>query len=169
MHLTNSQKALLALYRGAADIGELRYRTLLDHHAGVLSARDGGWTQSAFDQVMSALETILEERITAGEVPDPRQTASKIRSLTYWRRRLPNMGRANSRHLHKIRELWAILRQQDHHLHGATDAYLLAMASRTAARPVPDLHLLTDREAANLIEALKDRLAYAYRPAHSTS
>lgn len=156
--LTNKQKALIHIYADAADLNDPTYRGILADGAGCHSAADQEFGQAGFDRVMAALESMLWTRVASGAVPRPLGNPW-IRSERYWRDRAGGRGLINSRQLHAIEALWHRLGEW---LPDQADrAYLLGMARKAAGSNVPDLIKLRLEEAGWLIDALRDRLAYA--------
>lgn len=158
MAWTNHQKALLQLYRRSARLPDLPYRGLLHEVAGVRTSTHRGLTQYHYDQVMARIEGLLDCRIAEGLCPPP--ASPRIANLHYWRNRLPRVGAANTRQIHRLYDLWRTLRPilPDNQ---RTDGYLLAVASRACGSPIAALTSLTASQAGLLLEALKDRLAHA--------
>lgn len=167
--LQNGQLGIVHMYAGYARTGEALFRDILKTHAGVTSCKK--LTQSTFEQVMAVLETILEQRIQAGTIPDPRANPkAKCQNLRYWRDRLPPTGMANSRQRHQIQQLWSLLRDyipSDQR----SDAYLAGIAQQATGTPSATLlHegrinwlVLTSNHSGLLIEALKDILRRAVK------
>lgn len=164
--LSRSQKALLHIYKAAADLPDHQYRDILRRHAGVPSAADHRITQAGFESAMAALEAALFDRVRAGLVPDPTIGANRyIHSEEYWRNKIAARGAINSRQLWKIDQLWTLL--LDYLPEDARNqAYFRGIIKQSTKRHL-DLYELTNLQAGHLIDALKDRLAHALsgRPA----
>jgi len=162
------QKGLVHLYKNRAKLSEPTYRGILRSKAGVNSCADPSFSQSGFDAVMAAIETILFHRVDAGEISNPIGTVRQIRDPYYWRNRLPKSRGINSRQLHRIEQLWAQLKEwlPDHH---CSRDYLLGIAHKSTNRRIDGLNQLQKHEAAHLIDALTDRLAYAIRTETTTA
>lgn len=163
-----SQKMLLHVYAGAARLSDPTYRNYLAAAAGVNSAADPSMSQSGFEAAMAALETVLFQRVAAGEVPDPRGRNRYIRSEFYWRDKLPKAGLINSRQAHRIEGLWIALCNwlppEQRNLE-----YLGRIVRKATGKRDPGITALTDREAGCLIDALKDRIAHAIRAIETES
>ena len=198
--MTPKEKALLHIYPQLARISEADRRNMLQRSAGVVSAGDPALTQTGFERAMALYETVLWDRVDRGLAPDPRACpvcsrvmkpgragmgecpegcgARKVYawSRDYWRKKLPSSGQANSRCIHKLRQLWAIIMDylpEDQR----TDAYLAGIlyhAQPARHRPespksmlesggVMAWQRLTMTQSLVGIEALKDRLSYAVR------
>ena len=158
----NSQKALIHIYKNAAQLPEQTYRDLLLRIAGVPSAADRRFSQGAFDHVMAALETVLFQRVHARQVPDPRRSVRRIGKEYYWRERCPATGYANSRQVNRIMQLWTQLTEFLPDGQCAPD-YLARVVHKATGRHVPGLQHLKSNEAGHIIDALKDRLSYAIK------
>lgn len=158
MSIARTQKMLLHEYARAAHLNDPTYRNYLRAHAGVKSAADRAMSQSGFEATMAALETVLFQRVAAGEIPSPLGVSRYIRAEFYWRKKLPQTGFINSRQAHKINELWASL--TGHLPPGqSSGAYLAGIILKATGRDVGFLSL-TQPEAASLIDALQNRLAH---------
>jgi hypothetical protein len=158
--IDRKQKMLLHLYADAAGLSDPAYRDQLRHAAGVASAADRTMSQTGFERAMAGLETVLFFRVDAGEVPNPIGRSRWIRSRNYWRGRLPKQGMLNSRHAHRIEQLWNLLQdylpEEHRHLN-----YLAGIIRKATGKRDPGYTSLTASEAECLINALKDRLAHA--------
>jgi hypothetical protein len=161
--ISNREKGLLHIYRQAAGLSEATYRNVLRQAAGVSSAADRRMNQAGFEAAMAELETMLFSRVDAGAVEDPIGRSKHIFRRDYWRGRLPRRGHITSRQAMMIRTTWArlceFLPQGE-----CTEAYLHGILGKSVGREVA-IEALTAREAACLIDALRDRLAYAIRGA----
>ena len=161
----NRQKMLIHIYKEAAELTEAYYRELLVRHAGYRSAAAKSFPQHGFDLVMAALETVLFDRVDQGIVPDPIGSNRHIRSRDYWRGRLVQTGMINTRQLHQITALWNQLAPMigfaDPNAPNAMH-YIMRIVCRSIGREIVGLESLSLSEASNLIDALKDRLSYAY-------
>ncbi len=165
--LAPGQLGIVHMYAQYARTGEALFREILKTHAGVISTKK--LTQSSFEQVMAVLETLLEQRIQACAIPDPRTNPkAKCQNLRYWRDRLPPTGMANSRQRHQIQQLWALL--QDYlPAEQRSDSYLAGIAQQATGSPAATLlHegrinwlALSSNHSGLLIEALKDILRRA--------
>ena len=184
--IKNSQKGLLHIYPDYAELSDPDRRNVLAEKAGVASSADRQMTQAGFEKAMAAYEAILWHRVDEGIVADPRdcrRCASRMLrgrkkdycpacgehrkvyawSRTHWRDKLPDAGQANSRQLHKVRELWGLLTdflpEQK-----CNERYLGAIAAKACGRAAPILlHNLSRHQAHLTIEALKDRLRHAVK------
>jgi len=165
MAISNRQKAILHIYKAAAALSEPTYRNYLRTYGGVQSSADPRLSQSGFDSIMAALETILWQRVDLGSVPDPRARGRKIASTHYWRSRCPDNGLINNRQLHCIEQLWSQLTEflPDEQ---CSDVYLRGIARKATGQEVGSLFILAHKSAGLLIEALKDRLAWSIRSAN---
>ena len=161
--IDNRQKALLHIYKDAADLRDHTYRDLLQRHSGCRSAADKMFSQAGFEEAMAALETILFDRVARGIVPDPIANGHRhIRKATHWRDRLPARGYINSRQVHRITDLWQTLLSYlppDKQ----TDAYFGRIITRATGKSDLGVGALTSHQAGMVINALKDRLTYAIR------
>jgi hypothetical protein len=156
--ISNAEKRMLHVYARAGRIPEAQYRGILRARAGVASAADPDMTHAGCDAALAALEAALWDRVQRGAVPDPRPH-KYIRDPYHYRRRNPGRGMVNSRHMHKIRQLWALL--QDYLPPDRRGAdYLAGIVAHASGRPLCEMGLsaLTAAEAHHTIEALKDRL-----------
>lgn len=159
--ICKKQKALLHIYRDAAGISDPSYRAILRSKAGVNSSAAPGMTQSGFEHAMAALETVLWQRHAAGEIPDPRARSRWIAAEYYWRGKLPTRNRVNTRQLYQLDRLWNQLREflpDDQ----CTPDYLSRIITKATGRPCL-VHELSAHHAGMVIDALRDRLAYAIR------
>ena len=158
--IQSSQKRLLHIYAHAAGLSDPTYRNHLVQAAGVSSAADPNLTQSGFESAMASLETVLFQRVAAGEVPDPRGRSRYILEEYYWRNKLPRSGLINSRQAHRIESIWQQLCQwlpaENRNLE-----YLGGIVRKSTGKRDPGYTALTSYQAANLIDALQDRLSYA--------
>ena len=162
MSWTRKQIVALQIYRRAAGLADGDYRALIESVCGrgVRSSRDPTLTQYEYDHVMAHIEAKLEYRIREGFVPPPPRR--RIRDLRYWRNRLPRKGGMNSRQRHRILALWEELRPRLPESARCMQ-YLAGIAEQASGYRVHDFWELRAFQAALLIEALKDRLAYAIR------
>jgi hypothetical protein len=161
--ITHRQKFLIHHYPRAAGISDATYRRVLATCAGVRSAADDAFAQDGFERCMAAFETMLAERVAQGIVQSPVGRDRHILSLSYWRRRLPHDGCANSRQIRRLRQLWDLLSDvlpsEDR-----SHEYLLRIATRAIGKAAPpDMTQWSATEAGWVMDALTDRLAYAYR------
>jgi hypothetical protein len=161
------QKALIHIYKAAAGLNDPAYRDLLRRHSGCVSAADRVFSQAAFDQVMAALETVLFDRVRRGEIENPIGGSRWIYQELYWRKRLATgRGRINTRQFHVIRDLWYELAPRIGFPEPDGDpalTYLVGIVRKGSGRSRAGLESLSSNEASRLIDALKDRLAYAVR------
>lgn len=187
--ISDREKALLHIYPALADIGEEERRNTMMRLANVYSTKQKALTQQHFEIIMAEFEAVLWLKVEAGTVPDPRSCRKCGRRLQrldhgvgicragherrkvyaweehYWRDRLPQAGRANTRQIHKIKQLWELLTDfLDEDLRD--DKYLAKLLSSDTSRVLSgsgqvDWKKVTAREAHNCIEALKDRLQYS--------
>jgi len=163
--LNRTQKIIIHEYSRAARLSDPAYRDILHARAGVGSAADKDFSQSGFDQVMAALETVLFERVDRGEVPDPLGHSRYIRAERYWRDRLDTHGRINSRQYHRIMQLWTQLGEWMPDNQRNT-GYLAGIVCHATGKPDVGVTALTSGQAWCVIEALKDRLAHAIKQAN---
>jgi len=159
MAWTNRQKGIVKTYQRYAGMADPEYRALLHEITGATSSRDTHLCQFHFDCVMPLLEIrahLAETNgCTAGRKP------ANLTDWYYWRDRSPARGKASTRELWKIAQLWDLLTP---HLpeSARTHQYLCAIAAHAIGhRQVEHLHELTIAQAGMLIEALFDRLAHA--------
>ena len=154
------EKALVHIYKAAAKLDDEEYREILFDATGARSAADRGLTQAEFEMAMASLEARLEYAINNGMVERPKK--GRIRNLNYWRDRLPReTGRITDRQLNLICRL---LKDLEPHVSAIQneDAYLAGMVKKaTGAGTHDNVIELKVQEASALIDALKDRLAYA--------
>jgi hypothetical protein len=155
-----SQKSLPHIYASAARLSDPAYRDQLRHAAGVSSCSDPKFTQSGWENVMAALETVLFMRVHAGEVPNPIGRSRYILTEFYWRHRLPREGMINSRQAYKIQDLWTRLQEYLPEEHRNL-VYLGGIIRKSTGKTDPGFTCLTGAEAESLINALKDRFAHA--------
>lgn len=162
MSWTNSQKGLIKSYQRYAGMADPDYRALLHQYAGATSSRDKHLTQYHFDVIMPLIETRAHLAETNGAARGRRP--SKLSNWYYWRDRSPARGKASTRELWKIKQLWETLQpllpesERGH-------AYVCGIAGHATGKKVEHLHELTVGQALSLIEALKDRLSHAMRRA----
>lgn len=133
MKLDRSSIAFLHAYPKLAKMSEMDRRDVLRRKTGCASAGDDGFFKHTFEAAMAAYETILWQRVEAGDVPDPRACSKCGRRMVrrqggygecpegcekrkvmaweqrYWRRNITGPGMASSSQVNKIRELWAML------------------------------------------------------------
>jgi hypothetical protein len=164
--IQNRQKFLLHHYARAAGLSDPAYRSILRRYAGVTSAAHKAFSQSGFDRVMAALETTLFDRVNRGEAPDPLGADRWIHSEFYWRGRLPDNNYVNARQALCIRELWEALQSSLPPEH-RTIAYLAGIIHKATGKQNVGYAALTSSEAGALIDALRDRLAWAAEPQSS--
>ncbi len=154
------QIKLIHIYKHAAGLSQPAYRQILRTHAGVFSSADPDMSQSGFELVMAALETILWQRVDTADAPPPKSRF--ITSRWRWRERLPAPGKINSRQYRKIMQQWNQLAEflppgQ------ATPAYFAGIVSHATGRPDLGASALTSAQAGMVIDALTDRLNHAIR------
>lgn len=197
MKLDGKQIAILHAYPKLAGLSEPDRRDVMRRHSGCASASEDLWEQHTFENAMAAFETILWTRVATGVCKDPRLCRQCGRRLVrlqhgygecpegcekrkvyswdmnYWRSKVTMPGVANSRLVHKVRELWAMLCDYlpaDER----TDRYLHGIIEQATNRASPLLILggqiqwdrLSPEEANFAIEALKDRLRNAVKDGH---
>jgi len=161
------QNIVLQTYRRAAGLEDAGYRRILRENAGVNSSKSPDLTQSGYDLVMSAIETVLWQRVDLGEVPDPLKTpGSIIRSRNYWRRRNPDPARINSRQIYKIEQVWNDL-CRFLPVEKRNAGYFAAIVRKAVARSDVGVSALSSSDARLVVEALKDRLRHAVRNANT--
>lgn len=160
MNLDHAQIIIMQIYRRAANLTIADYRDILRRHSGCVSSRDNAWTQTAFEETMAAVETVLWSRVDSGSVPDPRGHIRQIRDEFYWRKRRSQPGMINSRQYHLIQRLWSDLVQLLPPDQRST-RYCAAIVSRATGKRDIGVTALTSSEAAAVIDALRDRLNYA--------
>lgn len=163
------EKALLHIYADAAGLNDATYRSYLRSAAGVDSAASPSFTQAGFEAAMASLETVLFQRVEAGEVPDPRGRSRYIQEEFYWRKKLPRKGGITTRQAHQIESLWSQLCQFLPEDARSSDyqARIVARATGQSADHASGTSLLRAHEAANLIDALTDRLSHAIKAARA--
>jgi hypothetical protein len=160
---TNRQKGIVKTYQRYAGLADPEYRALLHEQTGATSSRDAHLTQYHFDAFMPRLEIRAHLAETNGLAVG--RKPAKLSNWYYWRDRSPERGKASSRELWKVTNLWDSLL---HHLPETQrcHAYLCALAAHACGqRKVEHLHELTIGQCGMLIEALKDRLTHALRRA----
>lgn len=149
----SNEKKLIHQYARAAKLTDAEYRDILEFESGKRSTADPEFTHTDTDHVLVALETVLWERIRKGVVRQPKQ----IRNEFHFRHKYGGAAdTASPRQLHRIDQLWC---QLSEFLETSTPDYLMGItfkATGVANRPGQ----LTRHQAAQLIQALKDRLAY---------
>lgn len=163
---SNRQKYMVHLYAGSAALSDAEYRRILvticgPRKDGSRSAADRDLTQWCFDQVMARIEGRLDWAIQEGLVPPP--APKRIPDLWHWRKRLVKPGAMTTRQDRRIKDLWSELCPNLPDT-ARSPQYLLAIASKACGLGIESLDHLTDWQAARLIDALQDRLAYATRP-----
>jgi len=161
---TPRQFGIIHKYAKAARLDEASYRSLLKEATGRPSSK--GMTNAQFDLAMAAIEGALFARVAAGKCPDP----DWIPNEYHWRQRLPAAGYANTRLIHRLRELWALLCD---YLPDADrcDAYLAGIIRQATGRehhaPLVDGRLtwtaIPSTSASLAITALQDRLLHAVK------
>lgn len=160
--LKPEQIKVIHIYKSTAGLSTPAYRELLRARAGVYSSVDEDFTQSSFEHVMAALETVVFDRVDRGEISDPIGFNRWIRDRFYWRNRLPAVGRINSRQFALINRLWNQLseflpREQ------CTAQYLSGIIFKSTGKHDVGASALNSNQASALIDALRDRLSYAIR------
>ena len=157
--LRNRQKLLLHIYARAARLDDPSYRNVLREFAGVSSARDPNFSQSAFERCMASLERTLFDRVADGMVPDPRPCPLTF-SDGYWASKIPDQGKITTRQAFRISQLWAALASRLPP-EKREPSYLLGIAAHAVRGSVPSLDSLSSWAADRLIDALKDRIRSA--------
>ena len=213
MPLTKREKGFTHIYATLARLSTQERRRVLVDTVGVYSARQ--LTQAKYETLMARLEEVLWDRVAAGLAPDPRLCTICRRPLkpvsggrgacpegcqvrkvyawkrTYWRDKLPDAGKANTRELFMLRRVWTLL--QDYIPEAdRTPRYLAGIIAHTTAGSPPtsaprrggrravgadpatttaadyltpdgqlDWASVPARAATATIEALKDRLNHA--------
>jgi hypothetical protein len=139
-------------YRKFAKLSETEARAILHEITGVMHESSPDLTQQQFEHVMSALETALEEAVTAG-----RAKLSDGVDLRYWRGRLTG-SMATSRQLREIETTWqelsGYLSEEKR-----TQEYLQGIICQAAGRK-PGKFAMTVFVAKSAIDALKRKLDY---------
>jgi len=166
--INRRQKFLVHHYARAARLEDPTYRNTLRACAGVRSCADKSMSQAGFEEVMAALEAAIFDRAERGIVPDPVAEHDRyITSRDYWRRKLPDKGRINSRQLRLIDQLWMRL-AEFLPAEQYTPDYLARIIHKSTGRDGGIPANLTRREAGHLIDALSDRLNHAFRDTPET-
>jgi hypothetical protein len=191
--MKKQQLYLMHEYPRLARLSEPERRDLLKRKTGVASCADPSIKQRDFEVFMAAAETLLWRHVHDGEIPDPRTCCGKalIRnprdwrrgrcpacgrdrrvccwSETYWRDKQIRPGLASTRQIHRLRNLWDLLK--DYLGPQPTDAYLACIIAKSAGRRLELLDTdqklmwneLPSWSAHMAIEALQDRLKYAVK------
>ena len=161
MAWSKRQKYLVHLYPALAGLSDAQRRDVLRTVTGYASAANRRLTQRDFDRVMAHYEALLDYRIQEGFVERPPR--KKVSNLHYWRDRLRDPGEMTTRQRWKMFELWKMLKE---YLppEQRTLEYLAAIAAKATGQHVNSIFDLQAWQAGLVIEALKDRLAYAVRP-----
>jgi hypothetical protein len=159
-----TQKALIHIYKAAANLPDHQYRQILAECSGCRSAGDERMSQAGWEKAMASLEAVLFDRVARGLVPNPIGRNRWIRSDSYWRNRLPKGGKINTRQHHSIRELWDQLTGYLP-IECRTTAYFTGIVQQATNKGDLGVTALTGHEAGLVIDALKDRLSYAIRSA----
>jgi hypothetical protein len=165
--ISDREKFWVHEYARAAGLKDQTRRALLRAHARVSSAADPAMTQQGFESVMAALETVLFERVDAGEIPNPIGRSKYIHSRTHWRRKLDlnTPGRVNSRQYHLMMQLWAQLGEwmsDDQR----TPEYFAGIVARATRKTDIGVSALSSSQAWCVIEALKSRLSNSIKSAN---
>ena len=166
--IQKQQKALLHIYKHAADLSEPAYRSVVSHASGGLcnSAADRDFSQQHFERAMAELETLLFSRVHTGVVDNPIGRNKYIHKEFHWRNKLPEYGKINSRQFRKINELWEKIcpyLSADQR----NPRYFAGIVYHATSKRDLIISALTFNEASMVIDALRDRLSYAIRkPKH---
>ncbi len=126
---------------------------LLFKVTGLMSCEAPGLAQADFDMAMAEIESLLEDKLSAAEVPMPGGI-----DLNFWRSRNPRNGQANRRSIREIRQQWAELceyleegKQNEDYMYG----FCAHVCRHNPAKPLSEL---TEKEAGRIIEAIKQRI-----------
>lgn len=166
--IKNQQKALLHIYAKAAALSESAYRCAISHASGgaCSSAADRAFSQDNFELAMAQLETLLFTRVHEGIVDNPIGKNRYIQKEFYWRNKLPEYGKINSRQFRLLNELWSKLSTYLPESE-RTSVYFAGIVHKATGKRDIGLTALSFNEAGMVIDALKDRLSYAIRqPQH---
>jgi hypothetical protein len=162
MSISAKEKMLIHVYASAAQIPDPHYRQVLRQKTGKGSCADPAFSHADADRVLAALEATLFDRVRRGDVPDPRPRSRWIREEYHFRRRVDDPARINSRQAWAIRGLWEklcpYLPESER-----TPQYMAGIVARATGRSDIGLHALSAADAGMVIDALRDRLAYAIR------
>ena len=167
MPLRQEQKVLIHEYQRAGQIPDLEYRAILVSSTGgrCRSAADKDFPQDGFEIAMARLEALVFNRVAEGVVRSPIGRSRYIRSERYWRNRLPGDARINTRQRYAIDELWRNL--QAHLPESArTEAYIVGIVEKATGKPFAGWSTVSKHDAGLVIDALRDRLAWAIRGGH---
>ena len=138
-------------YRKFAKLTETEARAILHEITGVMHESSADLTQPQFEHVMSALETALEEAVTAGRAKLPDGV-----DLRYWRGRLTG-SMATSRQLREIETTWqelsGYLSEEKR-----TQEYLDGIIAQAAGRKTVKPGAMSVFVAKSAIDALKRML-----------
>ena len=146
-------------YQRWAKIGDEEYRNRLQKLSGcgARSSTVESLSQGDFDLFMAHLETVLARNVAEAVCSKP----AGIR-LDYWRSRLPQAGRPNTRQIHEIYKLWDELK-----IYLPSDVRtpdeLHAIAGKAIGQSVTAIsgdNGPTAKECVAIIEALRDRLKW---------
>jgi len=162
--INDNQKKLPHIYASAAGLNEATYRNTLRAVTGCSSCCDPRFNQARFERAMASLETVLFLRVAAGQCPNPIGKSRWIKAEFYWREKLPDDGRITSRQSYTINRIWAELQEflpEEKYNMG----YLLAIIHKATGCYQNHYATLSEKQAACLIDALNDRLAYAQKDA----
>ena len=164
--ITKREKAWVHIYADAAGLTDAEYRALLEDKTGKRSCADPDFTHANCDTILAALEAVLFDRVDRGEVPDPRGRHKYIKDEHHFRRRIRGPGFITTRQHHETQELWTDLQQFLPEENRGVDYVTRIIAKATGRTKLGNgSGPLKQSEAANVIDALKDRLKYAIRQA----
>jgi len=150
------QLARVRRYQGMAGLVDDQVLAIVREVSGQTALDSPKLSQYHFDRVMVRLEMQMADAVAAGKAAWPADIQP-----CYWRYR-QQAGTCNTRQARLIRELWAKL-QEFLPPHDQAEAYLVGIAAHACGRKVRDAFSLTPWQAANLIDALRDRLTHATR------
>lgn len=152
------QKTIPHIYARAAALEDATYRAILREECGVLSLADCRVTQAGWERLMASLEAVLFERVASGRVPSPIGRIRYISRPRYWRDRLPAPGRISSRQAKLIEDCWLALLPSLAPAQRSRD-YLSGIIRQATGRTSVGESALTSHEAAQVLDALKSKLA----------
>lgn len=153
-----SQLKRLRTYQALANLSDTDLRLIVHEVSGQMHEESPKLTQYYFDRIMIRLEMRVADAVASGDATWPAGYQP-----CYWRGK-NKPGRINDRQKREIKQLWSqllpYLDADQRHVD-----YLHAIASHGCGRVIKDIWSCSGWQAGNVIDALKDRLRYAFRKA----
>lgn len=152
----NREKALLHIYKAAAQLPEQDYRAIIKEASGLTSSAARSFSHHDFRRSMAAIEDALWCRVDDGHIPPP--SSSRISQRGYWQAQLdrfkpPAAAAITINQRYRITTRWKII--QTWAPPDDPEQYLAGIVHQATGIRTTDLSKLSKQQANKLIDALQ--------------